>query len=339
MSPPAAAPRLFLGLDLGGTNVKAGVVDDSGHVVSSVSVSTDAVRGPDHGVDQIVKAGFAAVLEAHLSMGQICAVGLATPGTMDIPGGMLLNPPNLPGWDNFPIRDRVASQLKRPTILQNDANAAAYGEYWAGTAKHVSSLVFYTLGTGLGGGVIYDDHIIEGQHSHGSELGHVILEMNNGRLCTSGQYGTAEAYVSATALLKRFRECLSEGQASSVNDDLLSGKTLSPLLIAEHAEHGDHLSLELIMEMARCLGAAITTAVHVIDPAMILLGGAMTFGRNETQVGREFLHRVRQEFRSRTFATLAEKITIEYASLGGNAGFIGAAGCARRATDLQRFPG
>jgi glucokinase len=322
--------RLFLGLDLGGTNVKAGIVDDNGHVISSCSVPTEAIQGPDAGVMQIVKAGRKAVAEANITLDQVVAVGLATPGTMDIPRGMLLDPPNLPGWINYPVRDRVAAQLQRPTILQNDANAAAYGEYWAGSAKNVRSLLFYTLGTGLGGGVIVDDHIIEGEHSHGSELGHVILEMDEGRLCTSGQYGTAEAYVSATALLKRFRDALENQTVTSVRNRVDNGEELTPLLIAEEAERGDHLSAELIMEMARYLGAAITSAVHVIDPAMVLLGGAMTFGRHETAVGREFLHRVHQEFRARTFATLADRIKIEYAALGGDAGFIGAAGCARR---------
>ncbi len=326
--------RLFLGLDLGGTNVKAGVVDDNGSVISSRSVPTDAIQGPDVGVQNIVNAGRQAVAAAGIPMDRIVAVGLATPGTMDIPNGMLLEPPNLPGWTNCPIRDRVAAQLKRPTILQNDANAAAYGEYWAGSAKNVRSLLFYTLGTGLGGGVIVDDHIIEGEHSHGSELGHVILEMDDGRLCTSGQYGTAEAYVSATALLKRFRDALDQDAVTSVRNRMDQGEELTPLIISEEAEHGDALSAELIMEMARYLGATITTAVHVIDPAMVLLGGAMTFGRNDTAVGREFLNRVRQEFRKRTFATLAEKVRIEYAELGGDAGFIGAAGCARRAVDL-----
>lgn len=326
--------RLFLGLDLGGTNVKAGVVDDNGSVISSRSVPTEAIQGPDVGVANIVNAGRQAVTAAGIPMDRIVAVGLATPGTMDIPNGMLLEPPNLPGWTNYPIRDRVAAQLKRPTILQNDANAAAYGEYWAGSAKNVRSLLFYTLGTGLGGGVIVDDHIIEGEHSHGSELGHVILEMDNGRLCTSGQYGTAEAYVSATALLKRFRDALDKNAVTSVRNRMDHGEELTPLIISEEAERGDALSAELIMEMARYLGATITTAVHVIDPAMVLLGGAMTFGRNDTAVGREFLNRVRQEFRKRTFATLAEKVRIEYAELGGDAGFIGAAGCARRAVDL-----
>ncbi|MEJ7593565.1 MAG: ROK family protein [Planctomycetaceae bacterium] len=334
MADSPSSSRLFLGLDLGGTNVKAGVVDDQGAVISACSVPTDAIQGPDAGVESIVAAGRQAVAATGIPMDRIVAVGLATPGTMDIPNGMLLDPPNLPGWTNFPIRDRVASQFKRPTILQNDANAAAYGEYWAGSAKNVRSLLFYTLGTGLGGGVIVDDHIIEGEHSHGSELGHVILEMDNGRLCTSGQYGTAEAYVSATALLKRFRDALDKNAVTSVQNRMDRGEELTPLLIAEEAETGDRLSAELIMEMARYLGATIATGVHVIDPAMVLLGGAMTFGRNETATGREFLHRVRQEFRARTFTTLAENIRIEYAELGGNAGFIGAAGCARRAVDL-----
>ncbi|HQX50168.1 MAG TPA: ROK family protein [Planctomycetaceae bacterium] len=334
----SSTSRIFLGLDLGGTNVKAGVVDDDGNVISSCSVPTDAVLGPDAGVQNIVNVGQKAIAAANLSIEQISAVGLATPGTMDIPRGMLLDPPNLPGWSNYPIRDRVAAELKRPTILQNDANAAAYGEYWAGSAKDVRSLLFYTLGTGLGGGVIVDDHIIEGEHSHGSELGHVILEMHDGRLCTSGQYGTAEAYVSANALVKRFRDAMDDVAVTSVRDRLNQGEELTPLLISEEAERGDHLSAELIMEMGRYLGAAITTAVHVIDPAMVLLGGAMTFGRLETAVGREFLHRVHQEFRSRTFATIADKITIEYASLGGDAGFIGAAGCARKAFNLGLLP-
>lgn len=329
---------VFLGLDLGGTNVKAGVVSDSGEVLSSASVPTSGSHGPDHGVQQIATAGRLAVEQAGLRVSQIAAVGLATPGTMDIPSGMLLDPTNLPGWQNYPIRQRVSEVLGLPTVLQNDANAAAYGEYWAGQARHVRSLAFYTLGTGLGGGLIVDDHIIEGEHSHGAELGHVILEMQNGRLCNTGQYGTAEAYVSATALLKSFREHLNAGTPTSVRQRLQSGEELSPKLIADEAEAGDQLALELILDMARYLGVTITTAVHVIDPAMVLLGGAMTFGRDETRVGRAFLERVREEFRRRSFPVLAEKTVITWASLGSNAGFIGAAGCARRALNLRRIP-
>ncbi|MEZ6128094.1 MAG: ROK family protein [Planctomycetaceae bacterium] len=331
MNSPENSNRLFLGIDVGGTNIKAGVVDDAGRVIAKASVPTEAVQGPDHGVRQMKLAAEQALRQATCSISQIAAIGLATPGTMDIPKGMFLDPQNLPGWQNYPVRQKVADSLERPTILQNDANAAAYGEYWAGSASECDSLVFFTLGTGLGGGIIVDDTIVQGEHSHGSELGHTIIEMDNGRLCKTGQYGTLEAYCSATALMERFHEAMASGRTSSVTDRMDDVTALSPLLMAEEAENGDALSTELILEMARCLGTATTSICHVIDPTMVLLGGAMTFGRHETSIGRRFLERVREEFRRRAFPVLARTITIDYASLGGNAGFIGAAGCARRA--------
>lgn len=330
MNQAGTSDRYFLGIDVGGTNIKSGVVDDAGRVLASASVPTEATRGPDHGVLQMHLAARQALQQAQMTLADIAAVGLATPGTMDIPAGMLLDPPNLPGWQNYPVRQQVAEALQRPTILQNDANAAAYGEYWAGSASSADSLVFFTLGTGLGGGIIVDDTIVQGEHSHGSELGHTILEMDGGRLCKTGQYGTLEAYCSATSLIERFHEAMAQGRVSSVSDRMDDVTPLSPLLMAEEAEKGDALATELILEMARCLGTAATSICHVVDPTMVLLGGAMTFGRNETRIGRQFLERVREEFRRRAFPVLARKITIDYASLGGNAGFIGAAGCARR---------
>jgi len=285
----------------------------------------------------MVTAAHQALRTAACELSDIAAVGLATPGTMDIPAGLLLEPPNLPGWENYPVRQKLSERMDRPTVLQNDANAAAYGEYWAGLARDAGSLAFFTLGTGVGGGIIVDDMIIEGAHSHGSECGHIILEMTNGRLCPSGQYGTLEAYASATALIKRFREAMDAGRTSSVSDRMDDVTALSPLLMAEEAEKGDELSTELILETAEFLGTGITSVVHVIDPEMVLLGGAMTFGRHETSIGRRFLERVREEFRRRTFPTLAREISVEYASLGGHAGFIGAAGWARRALRNSRI--
>lgn len=339
MTTKADADRLFLGIDVGGTNIKAGVVTGEGAVLHKASVSTEATEGPDHGVSQMARAARLALQQADVPPECVEAVGLATPGTMDIPAGMLLDPPNLPGWQNYPVRENVQAAIGRPTILENDANAAAYGEYWAGSASDAASLVFFTLGTGLGGGIIVDDTIVQGEHSHGSELGHTIIEMDDGRLCKTGQYGTLEAYCSATALIQRFREAMDAGRQSSVTDRMDDVTPLSPLLMAEEAEKGDELSIELILEMARCLGVATTSIVHVIDPTIVLLGGAMTFGRHETRIGRMFLERVRDEFRSRAFPVLAEKISIDYATLGGNAGFIGAAGCARRAANRGQLPG
>jgi glucokinase len=172
---------LYLGIDVGGTNTKAGVVNARGESFSRVSSPTHAEKGPEAGVQTIRVTAERAVKESGRTFEEIRGVGLATPGTMDIPGGLLIDPPNLPGWQNFPIRDRVAGLFGRPTVLQNDASAAAYGEFWVGAGRHAHSLVFWTLGTGIGCGIIIGDVIVEGEHSHGSECD-MIIEMDNGRL-------------------------------------------------------------------------------------------------------------------------------------------------------------
>src|SRR5205807_8372090 len=139
---------------------------------------------------------------------QVAAIGVATPGTMDIPAGIILDPPNLKPWQNVPVRKHVHETFRLPTAFQNDANAAALGEYWAGAGRGVASLVFFTLGTGVGGGVVLDGKVLEGRHSHGAELGHLKIEMTRPRQCGCGRYGCLEAYASATSVVKRTHELL-----------------------------------------------------------------------------------------------------------------------------------
>ncbi|MGQ0635030.1 MAG: ROK family protein [Planctomycetaceae bacterium] len=329
MQPTTKSGPLFLGIDLGGTNIKAGVVNDTGHSLSHVSIPTEAPRGPKVGVENMICAADQAIAAAGVTKSDIRGAGLATPGTMDIPAGMLLNPPNLPGWNDFPVREAVARRLDLPTVLQNDANAAAYGEFWAGAAKDVNSLVFWTLGTGIGCGIIIDDMIIEGAHSHGAECGHVIIEMTNGRLCSTGQYGTLEAYAGGRAVIARCEEALQAGRKSEISRRVAAGAEITPKLISELADAGDPLCEELVLETARYMAVGTVTLMHTIDPEMVLLGGGMTFGRNATAIGRRFLQEVRNEIKKRAFPIPAARTAIEYASLGSDAGFIGAAGCAR----------
>ena len=327
----ATTEPVFLGIDLGGTNIKVGLVDDNGSTLAYGTVETEAASGPEVGLRNIFLAVERLFQDAVHSLQDVSYVGLATPGTMDIPAGMLLDPPNLPGWEDFPIRDRVAAELRRPTILQNDANSAAYGEYWAGAGRDAHSIAFWTLGTGVGGGIVINDMIIQGRHSHGSECGHIIIEMDNGRLCSSGQYGTLEAYSSATALIKACEDGLAHGIETSIRQRVAAGEKVTPILMGEEASAGDQFAEDLIMEAARCLGVATTSVMHTIDPDMVLIGGAMTFGRNETELGQRFINRVREEVKLRAFPVPYERTIIEYAALGSNAGYTGAAGCARRA--------
>lgn len=320
----------YLGIDVGGTNLKAGVVSDDGESLSNASRPTAVAEGRDVGLRNLFDVAQDAVDQSGLTFDDIAAIGLATPGTMDIPAGMLLRPHNLPGWEDLPIRRTVADHFGKPTVLQNDANAAAYGEYWAGAGRDASSLVFWTLGTGIGCGIIVADMIIQGEHSHGSECGHIIIEMSHGRPCPSGQFGTLEAYASAKSLVARCEEALDTGHESVLADWVANGEELTPLLIARAADGGDDFADELIMDTARYLGIGTTSLMHTIDPNMVLFGGAMTFGRHEHELGRRFLKRIKDEVRIRAFPVPYENTIIDYATLGGDAGYIGAAGCARR---------
>jgi glucokinase len=324
MSDSDRRPPFYLGIDLGGTNIKSGVVDDVGQPLSSVSLETEAERGPEVGIDNLAAAGRRAVAASGLSWDQITGVGLGSPGTMDLPRGMLLVPPNLPGWNQLPIRDLLAKKLDKQTVLQNDANAAAYGEYWAGAGRNTRSLVLFTLGTGIGCGIIDEGRIIEGRHSHGGECGHIVIQMENARQCSCGGYGHLEGYASATALVKRAIEALERDSTSSLlrsipEDDLTSRA------INQAADSGDALARRLMRETARYLAVGAVCLMHTIDPDIVLFSGGMI------AAGPPFLEDIRNDIRAIAFPTLAQKVRVEYAALGGDAGFIGAAGCARTA--------
>jgi glucokinase len=324
MSAVRYSPPYFVGIDLGGTNIKSGVVDNEGRPMSSVSVETHAEKGPESGLDNLAAAANATVKESGLSWDRIAAVGLGSPGTMNLQAGMLLDPPNLPGWDNLPIRRLLADRLKKPVTFQNDANAASYGEFWVGAARDDRSLVMFTLGTGIGCGIVVDGVIVEGRHSHGAECGHIIIEMENGRQCSCGAYGHLEGYASATALVKRAFEALESDSSASLlralkHDDLTSRA------ISEAAEAGDHLARRLMRETAHYLAVGAVCVMHTIDPDVVLFGGGMI------AAGQSFLDDIRSDIRMMAFPVPAAKTRVEYAQLGGEAGFIGAAGCARMA--------
>lgn len=332
-----AEPPLLAGIDLGGTNIKIGIVDDRGRTLSWVKIPTEAEKGPEDGVRRMAAALKDAAQQAGVSLEEIVAVGLGSPGTMDIPAGMLLEPHNLPGWFHFPIRQRVAEATGRPVTFVNDANAAAYGEFWVGAGREHHSMVLFTLGTGVGCGIVIGDFFIEGEHSHGAECGHIIVDSRpDARVCGCGQPGHLEAYASATGLLKRAEEALAASQPSVVREWIEQGETLTPILLGRAAEQGDALAEELILETARWLGIGAVTLANTIDPDGIVFGGAMTFGGHEQPLGRRFLDAIREEFRRRAFPVLAQAIKIDYASLGGDAGYLGAAGVARVAYLRER---
>jgi glucokinase len=329
--PLAEATRpLYAGVDLGGTNIKAALVDDRGRTVAFHTEPTHADRGPEEAAARMGRAVHTLASLAGIATADIARVGLGSPGPLDIPRGTIVRAGNLPGWDDFPLRDRVAAHAGREVTFANDANAAGYGEFWVGSAQGASSLVLLTLGTGVGGGIIIGEVNVEGAHSHGSECGHILVDpAPTARMCPCGQPGHLEAYTSATSLKAMVRERIAAGATGSLAAAVAAGEDLTPILIAREAERGDPLATDVLMEAARWLGIGIVSLMHAIDPEAVVIGGAMTFGRERNPVGRAFLERVKREVHGRTFPVLAERTSIRYASLGGDAGSIGAAGLAR----------
>jgi glucokinase len=317
----------FVGLDVGGTSMKAGVVDDAGRPVGEpVSLPTEAHLGQEHGLKRMAETIEAAVKAAKLTMAKISAIGVATPGTMDIPAGIILDPPNLKPWQNVPVRQYIADEFGLPTAFQNDANAAAFGEFWVGAGKDAHSMVLFTLGTGIGGGIIIGDIVLEGEHSHGAELGHMKIEMTKPRQCGCGRFGCLEAYASATAVVKRAHEALANDGGKSVLATAIQNKgELTAKDIFHAAEAGDKLAEELVDRTAYYLAVGTTNMLHSIDPDMVAFAGGMT------AAGPSFLQKIQQYVKELAFPVPAEKAEIRYAELGNNAGYIGAAACGRQA--------
>lgn len=316
--------RLFVGLDVGGTTMKAGVVDDDAAVLSTAVLPTEAHKGQDFGLERMCQTIRQAISAAQLQVADITAIGVATPGTMDIPAGIILDPPNLRPWKNVPVREHIQRTFNLPTAFQNDANAAALGEFWAGAGKDVHSMVLFTLGTGVGGGIIIGDMVLQGEHSHGAELGHQKIEITHPRQCGCGRWGCLEAYASATAVVKRTLEALANGDGKSTLKEFLADPdNLTARHVFQAAEQGDTLAQRIVEDTAFYLAVGTTNMMHTIDPDMVVFGGGMT------AAGESFMDRIRAHVKQLAFPVPAEKTQLRFALLGPDAGFIGAAGCAR----------
>ncbi len=321
---------MYVGLDVGGTTMKAAVVGDDGAPRSKpVVMDTNPELGQDAGLETMCESIRRAVNAAGLTLEQIAAVGVATPGLMDIKAGLILDPPNLKPWKNVPVRDHIYGVFRKPTVYQNDANAAAYGEYWVGSGQHAKSMVLFTLGTGVGGGIIIDDVILSGEHSHGGELGHMRIELpDRGRVCGCGARGCLEAYASATNVVRRAREEMAAYRGATklsdyytANDDVFTAKVVFDL-----ARAGDELATKLIDDTAYYLAMGATALTAVVDPEVVVFGGGVV------GAGEWFRAKIETQVKRFGLPFPTKSLKIAFASLGSDAGFIGAAGWARAVT-------
>jgi len=316
--------RWVVGVDLGGTNISVGALPmdgGDGKVLAMITRSTEAHKGAKYVVDKIV-AMVSEVIRtvAHEYGGSkedFAGIGIGSPGPLDRQTGTIINTPNL-GWRNFPLRDLISNAVGLPAGLDNDANCATYGEWWLGAGKDVNNLVGFTLGTGIGGGIVLNGEIFHGASDAAGEIGHTTID-STGRKCNCGNYGCLEAYASGPNIAARAVEGIEAG-AETILPDLVDGKLdmITAATVYEGAVLGDAYSNEVMKETAKFLGTGIANIVNILNPEMVVIAGGVT------KAGDHLFVPLRAEVRRRAFKSAQEACQIVPAQLMGSAGVIGA---------------
>lgn len=311
---------LTIGIDLGGTNIKAGLIDAGGGIIHRTSIETQGSGGFQHVFDRIV--ALVHDVRGRAPAGRpVVAVGIGVPGPMSHERGFIHAAPNLPGWVNIPLRDLLGKAVGLRVSLENDANAAAFGEFVAGAGRDARHMVMLTLGTGVGGGVIVDGRMTRGHFDNAGEVGHMIVAPG-GRACPCGQLGCLERYASASAIGERAAEAIQSGENSSVRSTLTQNGALTAEDIARAATAGDKLAARIWHEACHTLAIACVNLQHILNPEQIVLAGGLI------NAGDQLLSTVRSEFAKLTWKIAPDQPTISLATLGGDAGIIGAAALA-----------
>ncbi|HUE77687.1 MAG TPA: ROK family protein [Longimicrobiales bacterium] len=314
--------RWIVGVDLGGTNIVVGVLPiEGGDLLALRTQKTEALRGAKFVVDRIVRMVKEAIEEVAGSNGaskeHFAGIGIGSPGPLNRKTGTIINTPNL-GWRNFPLRDLISNAVGLPAALDNDANCATYGEWWLGAARDVDNLVGFTLGTGIGGGIVLNGRIFHGASDAAGEIGHMTID-STGRKCKCGNYGCLEAYASGPAIALRAVEGIETG-AESVLVDLVQGRLeeITAATVYEGAVLGDAYANEVMKETAKFLGTGIANIINILNPEMVVVAGGVT------RAGDHLFVPLRAEVRRRAFRSAEEACQIVPAALIGSAGVIGA---------------
>ena len=303
----------MLALDIGGTKLAAGVVDGSGQVHSFHAGPSKPERGPENGLERLFELGRRALADAGV---EVAAVGIGCGGPLDSERGVLLAPLHLPGWRDVPVVALAREAFGRPAALENDATAAAAGEHRFGAGAGTRHMVYLTVSTGVGGGVIVDGQLYRGAMGNGGELGHVTVDWN-GRLCRGcGRRGCLEAYASGTSIGERAAEALATSNRQSI---LAALDRPTAEDVAAAARDGDALAVQLWDETLAALASGLTSIVNLFEPELVVLGGGVT------RVGEQLLGPVRERVKADAVRPAGGALAIVQSALGDHVGIVGAA--------------
>jgi len=301
----AAANGHVLGLDIGGTKLAAGVVGRDGEVVSFVVEPTRRDDGPEAVLERLWQLGRKAVEQSGIPWESIEAVGVGCGGPLDAARGVLIAPPHLPGWHDIPVTDLAAREYHRPVVLENDATAAAAAEHRFGAGRGVANMVYLTVSTGVGGGVVIDGRLWRGSTGNGGELGHVTVDWRGRRCHGCGRLGCLEAYVSGTSIAERAREA---------GLDVAGAEEVGQL-----ARAGDPVAVQVWDDTTEALACGIISIVNLFEPEIVVVGGGVT------RSGEQLLAPVRERVAAGAMKPAGDTVCVVGAELGDTVGVVGAA--------------
>jgi glucokinase len=310
--------QLIIGIDLGGTKISTALADSAGKIIAHDYRQTHAAEGLDAVIERMLDAARRVMAQGEVESTEITAVGIGAPGPVDVEAGILVAPPNLPGWDRVSLKQLIEAELGITTFMDNDANAGALGEHRFGAGRGTRHMIYVTVSTGIGGGLILDGRLYYGADGMAGEIGHITI-VPHGPLCGCGNRGCLEILSSGTSIAREARERVARG-VPTLMADLAEGnlERITAKLVAQAAGQGDAEAQHILTEAMNYLGIGMATLVNLFNPQLIVIGGGVT------NIGEMLFGPVRRAIDRHAFRTSAQAVRVVRAELGDNAGVLGA---------------
>ncbi|HKD86487.1 MAG TPA: ROK family protein [Terriglobales bacterium] len=316
-----------IAVDLGGTNLRIAAVSGEGKMLEKVTTGTEVHKGRDFVIREMCDA-IQSLTAKHRSSGDLAGIGIGVPGFIDMDTGIIMRSPNLQDWANFPVREEIERKLSTKVILENDANAAAMGEKWLGAGRNTDHMAMYTLGTGVGGGLVFNGRLWHGVNGMAGELGHFTVEAE-GHPCGCGSRGCLEQYASATAIVRMAREAIESGEAPDLADSARGNVEFTSRGIYQLAIQGHQSAQKIYRRVGRALAIGIGSMINALNLPMYVIGGGVSSAWDA------FAPAMFEELKFRSFIysiTAPDKVkpgekhtVVTIALMGSDAGLYGAA--------------
>jgi glucokinase len=311
-----------LAIDLGGTKIRSIVADADGRILGEDRRETDAEEGQEAVLARMVASANEAVAASGVPYAALIAAGVSAPGPVDFERGILYQPPNLPGWDAVPLAGLLQGRLNLPAFLENDATAAALGEARYGAGQGARHLIYLTVSTGIGGGLILDGRVYRGADGSAGELGHMTVD-DNGPEHNCGQRGCLEVLASGTAIARMAREAVAAGRSPELARLARTVEELTPVEVDRAADAGDEAAREILARAGHFLGVGLANYLNIFNPEVVVIGGGVS------RIGRQLLDPAIALAKRRAFRLPARTVEFRIAALEGRAEVLGVAALAR----------